>query len=201
MTIEFDEQGFANRSGWVTTYQCHPITGELLGQGESYVTQGSGLPAGAYLDEPPTAGNNQIPVKTSRETGWALWDDYRGEIAYVIDTKAPVPVNWLGELPSDLTLLQPGEHDRWDGKQWVFDPALQSQHQLDAAKQTRHSKLEASDKPIAILKPAVDGGYAKPAHTQLLADWQRYRYELTLVPEQAGWPASPQWPIEPDKVI
>ena len=54
---------------------------------------------------------------------------------------------------------------------------------------------------IELIKPAVDGGYAKPEHTQLLADWQRYRYELTLVPEHPGWPESPQWPAEPEKVI
>lgn len=54
---------------------------------------------------------------------------------------------------------------------------------------------------IELIKPAVDGGYAKPEHTQLLADWQRYRYELTLVPEQPGWPDKPQWPTEPEKVI
>lgn len=61
--------------------------------------------------------------------------------------------------------------------------------------------MATSEQQISILKPAVDGGYAKPTHTQLLADWQRYRYELTLVPEQTGWPESPQWPHEPEKVI
>lgn len=62
-------------------------------------------------------------------------------------------------------------------------------------------RVSVANQQIAILKPAVDGGYAKPEHTQLLADWQRCRYELTQVPEQAGWPESPQWPTEPDKVI
>lgn len=54
---------------------------------------------------------------------------------------------------------------------------------------------------IELIKPAVDGGYAKPEHTQLLADWQRYRYELTMVPEQAGWPGSPKWPEQPESII
>lgn len=63
------------------------------------------------------------------------------------------------------------------------------------------NRLVSADYQINMLKPAVDGGYAKPEHTQLLADWQRYRYELTLVPEQDGWPAEPQWPPEPEKVI
>lgn len=63
------------------------------------------------------------------------------------------------------------------------------------------SRIMTADGQITIIKPAVDGAYAKPEHTKLLADWQRYRYELTLVPEQPGWPEKPQWPAEPDKVI
>lgn len=62
-------------------------------------------------------------------------------------------------------------------------------------------RITEANQQIAIIKPAVDGGYAKPEHTQLLADWQRCRYELTLVPEQPGWPDEPQWPTEPEKVI
>ncbi len=69
------------------------------------------------------------------------------------------------------------------------------------AKLELDNKVQMANQQIAILKPAVDGGYAKPEHTQLLVDWQRYRYELTLVPEQPGWPESPQWPTEPDKVV
>ncbi|WP_421309550.1 tail fiber assembly protein [Aeromonas sp. 603696] len=71
----------------------------------------------------------------------------------------------------------------------------------DSAQARLSDCLTLANQTITTLQPAVDGGYAKPEHTQLLADWQRYRYELTLVPEQAGWPESPQWPTEPDKVI
>ena len=74
------------------------------------------------------------------------------------------------------------------------DPAALAKIALD-------NKVQIANQQIAIIKPAVDAGYAKPEHTQLLADWQRYRYELTLVPEQTGWPESPQWPTEPEKVI
>ncbi|WP_447835268.1 tail fiber assembly protein [Aeromonas salmonicida] len=69
------------------------------------------------------------------------------------------------------------------------------------AEQEQFARMATANKQIAIIAPAVEGGYAKPEHTQLLADWQRYRYELTQVPEQTGWPEAPQWPTEPDKVI
>lgn len=43
------------------------------------------------------------------------------------------------------------------------------------ASQTEQSaRIANANQQIAIIKPAVDGGYAKPEHTQLLADWQRY---------------------------
>lgn len=63
------------------------------------------------------------------------------------------------------------------------------------------NRLTIAGEQVAILQPAVDGGYARQEHFQLLADWQRYRYELTLVSEQPGWPESPHWPAEPARII
>lgn len=83
-------------------------------------------------------------------------------------------------------------------------PTLSSPPTGNADALVRHdldSKVQIANQQIAIIAPAVDGGYAKPEHAQLLADWQRYRYELTQVPEQTGWPETPQWPAEPDKII
>ncbi|MBO2901168.1 tail fiber assembly protein [Aeromonas dhakensis] len=95
-----------------------------------------------------------------------------------------------------------------DGKVIVSDengcPTLSSPPSKDAnamAKLELDNKVQMANQQIAILKPAVDGGYAKQEHTQLLSDWQRCLYELTLVPEKPGWPEKPQWPTEPDKVI
>jgi len=86
-----------------------------------------------------------------------------------------------------------------DGMPTLAEPEQPSAESVALMEQSR--RVSVATQQIAILKPAVDGGYAKPEHTKLLADWQRYRYELTLVPEQTGWPESPQWPTEPDKVI
>lgn len=86
-----------------------------------------------------------------------------------------------------------------DGRPIAIEPSEPSY--LDVAVSGLTTRLAVADLQISIIKPAVDGGYAKPEHHQSLADWQRYRYELTLVPEQPGWPESPQWPTEPEKVI
>ncbi|WP_324056924.1 phage tail protein [Aeromonas caviae] len=61
--------------------------------------------------------------------------------------------------------------------------------------------IAEADHQIFIIKPAVDGGYAKPDHIKMLADWQRYRYELVLMQESPGWPESPQWPQQPEAII
>jgi len=118
----------------------------------------------------------------------------------------------LNEVPDDAVELRKGDYDRLlDGLTNMMDivdvdgyPTLkerepQSDHEKASAELSSYMAL--ANQQIAIIKPAVDGGYAKPEHTQLLADWQRCRYELTLVPEQPGWPEKPQWPTEPDKVI
>ncbi|MBL0609575.1 tail fiber assembly protein [Aeromonas jandaei] len=86
-----------------------------------------------------------------------------------------------------------------DGMPTLAEPEQPSAESVAQMEQSR--RMSVATQQISILKPAVDGGYAKPEHTQLLADWQRCRYELTLVPEQPGWPDKPQWPTEPEKVI
>lgn len=116
------------------------------------------------------------------------------------------------DIPSDALEISKAERDQLlegqsrgkiiefkDGLPYLADPVPPSVFELATAEQS--ARIATANQQIAILKPAVDGGYAKPEHTQLLAYWQRCRYELTLVPEQPGWPHKPQWPTEPEKVI
>jgi hypothetical protein len=118
----------------------------------------------------------------------------------------------INEVPDDAVELNKGDYDELlDGLSNLMDivnvdgyPTLKerepkSDHEKASAE--LNSRMTLANQQIAIIKPAVDGGYAKPAHTQLLADWQRYRYELPDVRTEPGWPESPQWPTEPDKVI
>ncbi|MCX7129054.1 tail fiber assembly protein [Aeromonas sp.] len=118
----------------------------------------------------------------------------------------------INEVPDDAVELLKGDYERLldglssmmdivsvDGYPTLKERAPRSDHEKASAELS--SRLMLANQQIAILQPAVDGGYAKPDHTQLLADWQRNRYELTLVPEQAGWPELPQWPDEPKSVI
>lgn len=115
-----------------------------------------------------------------------------------------------GTMPDDSIAIERSEYVRLlegmsSGKLLKANekgiPYLVDQETPSEADNELTQRIAMATQQISILTPAVEGGYAKPAHTELLADWQRYRYELTLVLEQPGWPEKPQWPTEPEKVI
>ncbi|WP_251366468.1 tail fiber assembly protein [Aeromonas hydrophila] len=194
------DDGFAETSGLTMAYIADHETAEYRGLNDVWVSAGTGLPAGAYHDAPPAREEGKAIVR--QVTGWQLVTDLRGVVVYDKSTGQPVTVNAIGELLDQHTLLEPSSpYDKWTDDGWVKDEAAEQQAKLEEAKAEQSGRIAIANLQIAILKPAVDGGYAKPEHTKLLADWQRCRYELTLVPEQPGWPEKPQWPTEPDKVI
>lgn len=199
-SVIWSNDGWAVNSGWAQAHCADAATAEYLGAQDVWVSVGTGLPAGAYLDAPPAPEEGLAVVREA--AGWARVPDYRGVTVYDTDTRQPTAVTALGPLPERCTQLAPcSPYDVWDGAAWQTDAAAVEQAVLAAAQAEQARRIAVANQQIAIIAPAVDGGYAKPSHTKLLADWQRYRYELTLVPEQADWPEAPQWPTEPDKVI
>jgi hypothetical protein len=137
------------------------------------------------------------------------WEDNMKQIYYSAST---LGFSFVATEPDSVEITHE-EHQRLlnsqvDGFKIVAGedgrPELVAQDQPTAAElaslELRSRRLEA-DRSVSLLQPAVEAGYAKPEHTQLLADWQRYRYELTSVPEQPGWPESPQWPDQPEAII
>lgn len=201
--IEFNENGFATSSGSMTVHRICDTTREWLGTHDEYMSIGTGLALGSYLtgpDKPAAIGS--VWCRARDDSEWQQVDDLRGQLAYEKTTRAAMEITELGPLPDTYTLLSPSSpYDHWNGQAWERDEEAEQQAKHDAAQTEQTKRITLANQQIAILKPAVDGGYAKPEHTKLLADWQRCRYELTLVPEQPGWPESPQWPTEPENVI
>lgn len=194
------DDGWAETSGYTMTYIADHETAVYLSPYDVWVSEGTGLPAGAYHDAPPAPIEGKAIVR--QVTGWQFVTDLRGEVVYDKSTGHPFTVNAIGDLLEQYTLLEPSSpYDKWTGDGWEKDEYAEQQAKSEAAQIEQSARIANANQQIATLKPAVDGGYAKPEHTQLLSDWQRCRYELTLVPEQAGWPEQPQWPAEPDKVI
>ncbi|WP_421329621.1 tail fiber assembly protein [Aeromonas veronii] len=200
-TLTWDKNGFAEQDGFVKAYNFDNTTREYSGPVKVWVSKGTGLPANAYLDSPPI-DKPGFAIVRSQADDWTQVEDHRGTTLYHLSTKATIQVTELGPLPAEYTTQAPtSPFDNWNGQEWVRDQEAEQKAKLDDTQTEQSKRIADVSQQIAILTPAVDGGYAKPEHTQLLADWQCYRYELTLVPEQAGWPESPQWPAEPDKVI
>ncbi|MGU5659706.1 tail fiber assembly protein [Aeromonas veronii] len=198
--VTWGEDDWAESSGWALAHCVDAVTHEYLGPEDVWVSVGTGMPAGAYIDAPPAHETGQAIVR--QEDSWVLVPDYRGQTAYDTLTRQPLEVTELGPLPALYTLLAPtSPFDNWTGSEWQHDEDAEQQAILSAAQGEYTLRIADANQQIAIIKPAVDGGYAKPEHTQLLADWQRYCYEVTLVPEQANWPIDPLWPNRPEPIV
>lgn len=201
--IELNERGFADDDGYVKCHICNSKTREYIGVETEFISKHTGLPAWAFLDAPPNeAPSGYVWTRQVNSNSWDMVEDHRGKTVYDTMTKKACEITELGQIPDGKTVLQPNSpFDKWTGDAWERDDEAEQSAKLEAAQIDQATRLANANQQIAIIKPAVDGGYAKPGHPQLLADWQRCRYELTLVPEQPGWPEKPQWPTEPEKVI
>lgn len=206
LLITLNEHGFADESGYVKCHTANPITKEYEGERIEFISRHTGLPGWARLNGPQEAAKPGFCWCLTPEAPdeWVQVEDHRGNLAYEKTTGTAVEVTALGPVTPAFTLLAPTTmYDRWCDKAqaWALDKELEQRAKLEAAQTEQSARIATANQQIAIIKPAVDGGYAKPEHTQLLADWQRYRYELTLVPEQAVWPEEPQWPEKPQPAV
>ncbi len=111
-------------------------------------------------------------------------------------------------IPHTAITLRPGDYERLvngqsdqleitmvDGYPVLQERPAPSAQQMAELMLTQLDIAAAGE--IERLRPAVDGGYAKAIDVELLAQWQRYRYELPDVRSQPGWPEQPAWPQQP----
>ena len=90
-----------------------------------------------------------------------------------------------------------GKLIRFDGQGLVaVDQAGPDQEELNNLKLVQ--AVANVERLIATIEPAVSGGYASQEDAQRLPHLQRYRYELSQIKLQPGWPDAPQWPQPPE---
>ena len=119
MTIQFDKDGFALEDGTITVYIADQ-KGIYSHTDSEFVSVGTGLSAGAYLDTPPEAKSGFAIVRTS--TGWEYKPDHRGETVYSTIDQSTVEITELGDYPENTTPLKPAcDCHVWDGEKWVLD--------------------------------------------------------------------------------
>lgn len=193
--VTWGENGFAKTDGWALAHCADATAAEYMGEQDVWVSAGTGLPAGAYLDAPPAPEPEKAIVR--QPDGWALVADYRGQTAYRKANRAPLEIKAPGELPETLTMLAPGgQFDVWDDPlaAWVKDVAAESAWNLEQATTQRAALLAEASGQIAILADTVDLGMATDAEQAAYTAWRQYRVQLSrldLTQQPIAWPPKP----------
>ncbi len=131
---------------------------------------------------------------------WVIQPDWRNVTLWNTQDGREVTITEPNVTPDEIgatTVPYPGPGYVWRDELWLADPDLQYQLAEKAAERELASRQAIATSEINRIKPAVDGGYAKPDDAALLPQLQRYLYELPDVREQAGWPFAISWPEMP----
>lgn len=194
---EFDESGLAIKAGWAQVYLCDSMTREYVRASLDNVPLGGSVVADAYLDKPelPTKSDIAI-VRSSDEKSWLHIADHRGKTAYNTSNRQQVVINFIGDLPVELTLLEPKtEFDAWNGKAWVTDTDAQKVVLIAQAEQEKAQRLTEAEQSIIMLERKVRLGMATDEEVELLKQWEIYSVKVentdTSLAPDIGWPQKP----------
>lgn len=147
--------------------------------------------------------SGSVPAHHS-EGEWVVQPDWRDAKLWSIDDGREIEITEPNVTPADKNATvkpYPGPGYVWRDTDWQEDQELKYQLAVQAAEWELARRQTVATVEINRIKPAVDGGYAKPEDVELLPKLQRYLYELPNVRTEPGWPEQPQWPAEPEKVI
>lgn len=194
---QFDEQGLAVVAGWAEVYICDPVTREYVRASLDNVPFGGSVVADAYLDAPQLPTKLDIAIiRSDDEKSWMHITDHRGKTAYKTETRQPMEVDFIGELPSNLTLLAPKtEFDVWNGKKWVTDTDAQKAMLVEQAEREKTQRLEEAEQNILMLERKVRLGMATDEEIELLRQWEIYSIKVSDIDTSTApdieWPAKP----------
>ncbi|MTB39308.1 MULTISPECIES: tail fiber assembly protein [unclassified Providencia] len=197
-TGEIGQDGYVSQTGWVKTYYINEVTQEYIGATMEHITIGGGLPAGAYLDAPQLPEKDDIAiVRSADEKSWLHVTDHRGKTAYNTETRQPLEVDFIGDLPDTLTLLEPKtEFDKWNGKKWITDTEAQKASLIAEAGNEKAQRLDEANNTIMYLQEAVDVDLATEIEAAALQEWKKYRVLLNRVDTSTApdidWPEKPE---------
>lgn len=196
--VVWGDDGFASSDGWAFIHSVDPVTSEYQSSFDVWVSVGTGLPAGAFLQEPPAKQDGKAIVMV--DGAWCLVDDYRGLVAYNKQNRQAVIVQLLGPLSDNLTFLAPeSQFDVWseESQCWIKD--AQAEHEWLTIQATQHRSLllgEASNEIAALLDALDPDVISNPddAVQVKLLEWKQYRAALAVI-DCSVHPV--QWPVKP----
>ncbi|MDD9340289.1 MAG: tail fiber assembly protein [Providencia heimbachae] len=180
---KFGEDGHVSQTGWLKVYLVNLETWEYSGPTMEYVTMGGGTSRGAYLDAPdiPTRQNIAI-VRSEDGKKWNHVTDCRGKMAYHIENQQPIEIDFIGELPTDLTLLEPKtSFDKWGGNKWVTDTEAQKAALIAQAELEKIQILKEAEQQILMLERKVRLGMATDEEAEQLKQWEIYSVKVANI--------------------
>lgn len=193
---EIGTNGLATKAGWIKVYIADAVTQEYLNATMEYVYIDVSVAARGYVDSPELPAKSGFAVIRSKDgSKWEIVTDSRGKIAYSTETRQSIKVDFIGDLPTTLTLLAPQtEFDMWDGKKWVTDAQAQKASFIAQAEQEKVQRLEEAEQAISMLERKVKLGMATDKEKGLLKQWEIYSINVsdidTLLAPDFEWPQS-----------
>lgn len=179
---KLNNEFIATVAGNITVFNYDGETREYLSSSVEYLAVGVGLPANSCTDKPSESKVDFAICRTADLSAWEYVADRRGEIVYSTETGEAVAITALGDYPGGTTTLAPiTPYDKWNGSEWETDTKALHEAVVTEAEQTKTALLAEATAIIAPLADAQAGGYIDDADLPRLAEWQRYRYQLTKV--------------------
>lgn len=194
---EIGDNGLATKAGWIKVYIADPQTREYLNASMENIYFDVSVSAGAYIDAPELPTKSGFAVVRSEDgSKWEIVTDNRGKTAYSTETRQPMEVDFIGELPSNLTLLVPKtEFDVWNGKKWVTDTDAQKAMLVEQAEQEKTQRLEEAEQNILMLERKVRLGMATDEEIELLRQWEVYSVRVSDIDTSTA--PDIEWPVKP----
>ncbi|AXH61263.1 tail fiber assembly protein [Providencia huaxiensis] len=194
---EIGDNGLATKAGWIKVYIADPHTREYLNASMENIYFDVSVSAGAYIDAPelPTKAGFAV-VRSEDGAKWEIVTDNRGKTAYSTETRQPIEIDFIGDLPDTLTLLEPKtEFDKWNGKKWVTDTEAQKAALVAQAEQEKAQRLEEVEQNILMLERKVRLEMVTDEERELLKQWEIYSINVadidTSLAPDIDWPEKP----------
>ncbi|MEY0164441.1 tail fiber assembly protein [Providencia rettgeri] len=194
---EIGANGLATKAGWLKTYIADPHTREYLNASMENIYFDVSVSAGAYIDAPelPTKAGFAV-VRSEDGSKWEIVTDNRGKTAYSTETCQSIEIDFIGDLPTTLTLLEPKtEFDVWNGKKWVTDTEAQKAALVAQAEQEKVQRLDEANATIMYLQDAIEVGLDDDDYDAKLKAWKTYRVYLNRVDTTTA--PDIEWPVKP----
>ncbi|EDW3966552.1 tail fiber assembly protein [Salmonella enterica] len=174
----FDKNGLASEAGYIRCFYYDTVTREYTGWSDEFINTGVSMPGDSTDIDPGQDIDDMVAV--FNETGWEYLEDNRGDTVYSTENGKPSIVDYIGSVRNGYTSIPPSTpYDKWNGSEWETDAKAQHEAAVAEAEQTKTALMAEATEVIAPLADAQAGGYIDDADVPRLAEWQRYRYQLT----------------------